>query len=107
MKKDPAAVIFVPRTNGGTLARMMKDGEMSLDKIMSRKVKIVEKPGSKLKDILVKKDPWSGRGCGRSRCKMCEQEGESKEECKLRGVIYYNDCMDCKGRRERETSICR
>ena len=43
--------------------------------------KIVEKAGTPLGNMLVKKDPWGDSGCGKTKCKVC---GGSEETAKRR-----------------------
>jgi hypothetical protein len=43
----------------------MREIEVKLKEMTGYKLKIVERGGSKLEDILVKKNPWEGERCGR------------------------------------------
>ena len=62
---------FVPYTAGSELARRMRDAEEKLLEMTGYKMKIVERAGLKLEDILHKADPWQGLDCGRARCMLC------------------------------------
>ena len=93
----PIAVYFVMRTPGGVLADMTRKAETELQGVFRRKVKIVEKPGTKLQDQLTSSDPWGGEKCQRRKCKICDQdEMEGKPKCKTRSVVYSNTCLTCK-----------
>ena len=67
--KAAKAVIFVQYTKGNTLAKRMR--EVKLEEMTGYKMKIVERGGSKLEDILVRKNPWEGETCGRKLCFPC------------------------------------
>ena len=62
------SVIFVPHTKDSSLAKELREKEKDLCKITGDKVKIIEKAGNKLEDILIKRDPWKGADCGRPNC---------------------------------------
>ena len=47
--------------------------------------------------LLSNKNLWSGQGCGRTKCFPCKQEGERKQECKVRNIVYESECSLCTG----------
>ena len=57
------AVYFVPRTPGGMLAEMTRQAEMIVSGLFRRQIKIVEKPGTKLQEMLTSSNPWAGEKC--------------------------------------------
>ena len=57
---------------------------------------MIEKPGTKLSSLLVKADPWSGEECRRKECNTCGDNPEGANQCKVRSVIYENQCQECK-----------
>ena len=67
-KKKVKSVIFVPHTTNSGLARNLREKENELEKVTGDRIKIVEKSGTKLEDILTKTDPWKGTDCGRQNC---------------------------------------
>jgi hypothetical protein len=63
-------------------------------------MKIVERGGSKLEDILVRKNPWEGETCGRKLCFPCmakeKDEKIAKKNCSKRNLVYITWCETCK-----------
>ena len=53
--------MFIPHTRNSGLARELKDKETRLRELTGENVKIVERAGRKLENILTNKDPWKGR----------------------------------------------
>ena len=88
-------VLFVPHTYGGELATRMRMAEAGLQTLLGTKVKIVEKNGTTLKQILVKSNPWSGAKCGRTNCLPCNS-GEGAGDCSRRSITYMTSCGPCK-----------
>ena len=70
------------------------------------RLKIVEKVGVKLVDILHKADPWAGEQCGRSGCLMCEtkvKEGKTNsQDCHRRNCVYMTYCRTCTERQDQQ-----
>ena len=62
---------------------------------LSRRVKIVEKTGTKLSQVL-SGNPWRGENCKRERCKVCQTRDEGTISCRTRSVLYLNTCGTCK-----------
>ena len=58
------------------------------------KIKVQERPGTKLKSILQKSDPFSEKGCKRIDCAIC-QESTNKINCRTRGCVYELLCKQC------------
>ena len=65
-KKAVKAVMFVPYTKHSELASRLRDSEETMEKMTGYKLKIVEKGGTKLTDILHKVNPWAGQDCRRA-----------------------------------------
>ena len=69
-------------------------------------LKIVEKGGTKLVDILHKANPWAGQDCGRDRCLLCtskKREGKKNtQDCKKRNCVYETYCWTCRQRQDQE-----
>jgi hypothetical protein len=70
------------------------------------RMKIVDRGGSKLVDILHKANPWAGEDCQRKRCLLCttkQMEGkENSQDCKRRNCVYETTCLTCKRRQDLE-----
>ena len=62
-------------------------------------LKIVERSGDKLEDLLHKSDPWEDQDCLRSDCITCKTSAESDKipykNCKKRSIIYETWCKTC------------
>ena len=54
---EPAAVLFIRRTPGGTLVNQLRKEEEKLWPVLGHRLKLVEKCGTKLKSLLWKADP--------------------------------------------------
>ena len=65
-------------------------------------MKIVERSGSTIKQLLIKSNPWSSGNCGRSQCHPCET-GDGKQTCQQRNVLYEPFCLTCKEASESQT----
>ena len=89
------SVMFVPRTEGGELAKRLRQEEEIISKITGNKVKIQEKSGTMIQRILHKSDPWSKEPCDRPDCLVCMGE-DNAGECKRRNVLYRTSCLRCK-----------
>ena len=61
------------------------------------KIKIVERSGVKIKDMLHKKDPFRKRQCERFDCFVCRSNGKGKEICNKENIKYTISCTEnCK-----------
>ena len=100
------AVITVPHTWGGTLAKLMRLKEDELFKLTGYRLKITERVGPSLKSQLVKSDPWAGRDCDREDCLLCISKLRSgknlTQNCHKRNAVYETWCESCRVRDEAE-----
>ena len=90
-------IIFVSHTEKSQLAKRIREKLEMLEKLSNLSVRVVERAGEKIEDILHKSNPWEGVNCGRKGCIFCES-GEEKlvGKCKQRNVVYENECLLCK-----------
>ena len=99
MKENVKAVMFVPFTEGSALAKRMREAESSLQDMTGYRLKIVERAGTKLEDILTKADPWQGQDCGRPMCLLCQTKQRTgkhtSQDCTRRSVVYESWCLTC------------
>ena len=98
VNNDPNSLIFIDRTKDGELTRRLRKIETDLQRTLGDKIKIVEKAGDPLKNMLWKADPWDGSDCWDPGCKVCLEELESKMLCIL-------ELARCAKRRERRVCI--
>ena len=87
-------VLFVEQTKGGELARRMRQAEEKLSRMTGWKIKIVEKSGRTLKQILVKSNPWATGMCDRLDCYPCSA-GDADKDCHKRNILYESSCIPC------------
>ena len=45
--------------------------------------------------MLSNKNLWNGQPCGRPKCRPCAQEGEKKEACTSKNIVYESECRKC------------
>ena len=62
-------------------------------------MKIVERGGLKLEDVLVKKNLWEGENCEREKCLLCDTKFKDekivKKSCTKRNLVYKTWCNTC------------
>ena len=93
------AVMFVPFTPGSELAKLLRENEEKLVKITDSKIKIVERTGIKIQELLTKSNPWKGNDCERENCLLCytklRTEKLRTQECHQRNIVYEKRCLNC------------
>ena len=98
------SVMFIPFTRGGELARRMREAEEEMGKRTGYKIKVVERTGTKLEDILHKANPWQGQDCEREGCLICKKKMKTlknmEQDCKKRCIVYETWCMTCERKEE-------
>ena len=91
--------MFVPYTPHSTLAMELRDLEYGL---VGHRLKIVERAGDKLQDLLTSSNPWKGKLCERQDCMLCETKVRTnknlKQECNKRNLVYETKCQTCEDR---------
>lgn len=70
----PQTVLFVRRTPKGDLVKALRQVEQKLTDTTPFRVKLVERTGVRLKEVLMKSDPWEKEECGRPQCTTCPQD---------------------------------
>ena len=94
-EKAPTAVFFVPRTQGGELATLLREAEIEIQKFSISKIKIVEETGDMVKNLVHKANPWAGEDCAREKCPLCST-GDENGDCRRRNIVYQTQCLKCK-----------
>ena len=99
-ENPPKAVLFVPNTVNSVLANEIRETVQSLRPWTGLNLKIVERAGEKLQDVLCKSNPWDNIDCKREECFTCEG-GTKYERCKFkncrqRSVLYETWCETCR-----------
>ena len=77
---------------------MMQKAEDRFAKLVGiQRVKMVEKGGRKLSQLLIQKDPWKNEACGREKCLPCRNDDEKKKgDCQKESITYRMKCEGCK-----------
>ena len=105
-KSKIKAVMFIPYTRHSELAVRIRENEERMEKMIGYRLKIVEKGGSKLVDLLHKANPWAGKDCERKDCLLCEtkryEKRENAQDCKKRNCVYKTYCITCNERQDKE-----
>ena len=101
-KEEPAkAIIFVQHTINSELAHEIKKVIQTLKPWTGINLKVVERAGDRIEDILHKSNPWENIDCKRDLCLTCKTSVESRSEkipiknCKKRSVVYETWCKLC------------
>ena len=78
-----------------------------MEQLTGYRLKIVEKGGTKLVDVLHKANPWAGEHCGRNRCLLCTTKAETgksnSQDCRQRNIVYETTCLTCTEKQDLET----
>ena len=93
------SVMFVPYTHGSKLAKKLREAEQTLESQTGWRIKIVERGGIRLEDMLHKADPWEGKLCERPKCLPCITKVETgkygSQSCHKRNAVYETWCVTC------------
>ena len=94
--KDPeiVTVLFVSQTPGGSLAKQLQKVEEKIAKLTNERVRMVERAGRTVKQLLVSSNPWAGGLCGRQMCLPCSGS-DGKQNCKDKNIVYDIVCKTC------------
>ena len=90
------SVMFVDATPGDKLLKMMKETEEKFKISEELRIKFVAKSGSKLRDILQKKNPLNNK-CGDNACIICDKHptGKGSSKCRKNNIVYEAKCDSC------------
>ena len=79
----------------GELARVTKEVIQRMEHLTKFRVKVVERAGTSLQNLLSQTSIWRGLPCGRGECVSCNQGGEEVPPCTRSNVVYENICLSC------------
>lgn len=86
-------VLFIPYTPKSELKQQVQEaGKIWLSNPLAGRVKVVEKLGPMIKDLICNPTPWKTQHCRRSQCPPCRTKVGA---CKARNVTYRLECKDC------------
>ena len=107
-KVEVKSVMFVPCTENSGLARKLRENEEKMGEMTGVRIKIVERVGRKMEDMLTRSDPWKGQDCLRKNCFLCstkERTGKGKKKsCTKRNIVYEPRCLTCE-KKEKEKVV--
>ena len=91
--------MFIPYTPNGELAKILRDNENKLEDLTGTRLKIVERTGTKLVDLITRSNPWQGLDCQRENCLLCFTKSQTEklksQECTKRNIVYETRCRTC------------
>ena len=88
-------VLFVEQTKGVQLAKGLRGVVDRLAPMLGFKIKIQEKGGTKLQDLMSNKNLWAREKCGRGECAPCGQNIDRVQDCTARNIVYESRCGIC------------
>ena len=88
-------VLFVEQTNNGKLAKDIRSVLTRIEHILGFRIKVVERTGTSVRNLLPNTNPWAGSHCSREDCVTCNQGTEVLPDCKKRSLVYENICLEC------------
>ena len=96
-EKEPVTSVFKVPFTGGKLVKQVQESLARWDRPEGVRVKVQEGGGKKLKEALVKQDPFPRKSCGREDCPIGMK---CKERCYQEHVNYEMRCEECEEKRK-------
>ena len=96
---------FIQHTKHSRLVNRVREKLADIQKVGKIKVKMVERSGEKLVDLLHKYHPWSQKECDRKDCWPCTSAGEEnkkKENATKGNIVYETYCVTCEKEEEKK-----
>ena len=84
---------MVPATTGGGLKSRVEDTLKRIPGPDGQNLRVVERPGPSLKQLLTKSNPFQREGCSRPHCPWGGQD--CKEKCFKESIGYNIRCRRC------------
>jgi hypothetical protein len=101
-KTQYKSVLFVTPTPGGVLASELRKREAEMNRHSEERIKIVEKGGLKVKDILGSKNAGQKSKCSQKTCPLCTPSTfvevnpeQNHHPCNTNNVGYRWSCVNC------------
>ena len=91
------AIIFIPATPNGELCKLLQNVDDAFSKLNDiPRIRYIEQGGTKLENILGRKNPWAGVKCQREDCLPCQNDDEKTwGQCQEENVVYNIKCEGC------------
>ena len=103
---EAKAVLFIQNTKDSLLANQVREMIQSLKPWTGINLKVVERAGDKIQDLLHKSNPWEDKDCERKSCHPCLSSSKSDESefksCTKRSIIYETWCQTCLSKEEKK-----
>ena len=92
-KAKNKSVLFVPAT---PKSKLQKEYTKIINK-HNMKIKVVEKAGTKIKNLIQKSEPFKQNKCNDKDCFPCKSNKNNNKNtnCRKDGIIYYITCNKC------------
>ena len=95
-ESDIEAVLFVPHTPGGLLAKLLQEEDDRFRRgTEMKRIKMVERGGKSIKEIFATTNPWARDGCSREDCLPCMGERGRGGDCQKENICYRVFCLEC------------
>ena len=106
-KKKLLGVLFAPYTENSELSKRWRAKIEIFEKVGDMRLKIVERTGDKLTDLLHKSNVCEDSFCERKDCLICTSTSENQKKgmCKKRNVVYETYCISCMKREKHEKEL--
>ena len=104
LKEDemPKSILFVQDTEDSMLAKEIRKVIQELKPWTRLNIKVIERAGERLEDMLHKSNCWENSDCGRENCKICETSVKDEsipfKNCTRRSILYKTLCESCRKR---------
>ena len=94
------SVLFVPVTKGGILVKDLTKREEEINRNSDERIKFIEMGGIKVKNMLVRKNPFPITDCEMRKCVLCKTnlQNQLKVPCNVNNVGYRLVCKTCEER---------
>ena len=96
-KIEYKTVLIVPVTKDGKLLKELQQREEKVNKCSNERIKFIEDGGVRMRDLMVKKDPFPNMKCDKKKCVLCDVNEPSKMKfaCNSNNVGYRLMCDTC------------
>ena len=88
------SIIFIPSTPKSKLQKLLQKKELVISKLNNiKRIRFIERVGTKMIDMLGNKNPWAAMHCNRD-CFSCSTP-ENEGNCRVEGCVYSIICLGC------------
>ena len=89
------SVVFVPATPGSRLQKLLQKKEKENNQGRIHRIRIVEKSGVTVRNVLARNYPWEVSYCQQDDCFQCSTCPTPKYSCRKPGIGYKITCLKC------------